>query len=209
MRCWTKLCHWAWISLAVHRWAVAKVADNAGTANMLLTGLQTCEVIAKALGIDVHVFESQRGEGGKRVGDNGWYDPKDGSIHIDLYAGQNGEGVMVFTLAHELVHFIKDWSPVKFRKLAGFLAEQYGKKGVSVHDLVLEQQAKAADKGRKLSFEQAYEEWVADSMETMLADGKITEKLALLQATDKTLLQKIKACRSCGSMTRCLPISAC
>lgn len=154
--------------------------------------LQTCEVIAKTLGIDVHVFESQRGKNGKRIGDQGWYDPSDGSIHIDLYAGQNGEGVMVFTLSHELVHFIKDWSPAKFRKLAGFLAEQYGKKGVSVHDLVLEQQAKAKEAGRKLSFEQAYEEWVADSMETMLTDGTIVAKLSQLQATDKGLAQKIR-----------------
>lgn len=166
--------------------------DRGSLTNRQKVSLQTCEVIAKALGIDVHVFESQKGADGKRIGDQGWYDPADGSIHIDLYAGQNGEGVMVFTLSHELVHFIKDWSPAKFRKLAGFLAEQYGKKGVSVHDLVLEQQVKAKEAGRNLSFERAYEEWVADSMETMLTDGTVAAKLAQLQATDKGLAQKIR-----------------
>ena len=154
--------------------------------------LQTCEIIAKALGIQVHVFESGKNDQGKRVGDNCWYDPKDGSIHIDLYAGENGEGVMAFTMAHELGHFIKDWSPTKFRTLAKFLAEQYGQKGLSVRDMVLLQQKKAEANGRKLTFEQAHEEWVCDSLETMLTDGAVIEKLAMLQAKDTGLVQKIK-----------------
>ena len=154
--------------------------------------LQTCEIVAKALGIQVYVFESDKVEG-KRVGDNGWYDPKDGSIHIDLYAGQNAEGVMAFTLAHELGHFIKDWSPAKFRTLSKFLAEHYAKKGQSVADMVRLQQKKAAENGRDLTFEQAHEEWVCDSLETMLTDGTIVEKLAMLQAKDKGLVEKIKA----------------
>ena len=154
--------------------------------------LQACEVVAKALGIQVYVFESELNAQGKRVGDNGWYDPSDGSIHIDLHAGENGEGVMVFTLAHELTHFIKDWSPAKFRTLSTFLAQQYGKKGLSVRDMILRQQAKAKQNGRELTFEQAHEEWVADSMEMMLTDGTILEKLSMLQAKDKGLAQKIR-----------------
>ena len=155
--------------------------------------LQACEVIAKALGIDVYIFESEKNSQGKRVGDNGWYDPSDGSIHIDLHAGSNSEGVMVFTLAHELTHFIKDWSPVKFRTIAGFLAEQYVKQGESVDLLVRRQQQKADNDGRKLSYAEAHEEWVADSMEQMLTDGSIIEKLSMLQAKDASLVEKIKS----------------
>ena len=153
--------------------------------------LQACEVVAKALGVQVYVFESEK-VGSVRVGENGWYDSNDGSIHIDLYAGQNGEGVMVFTLAHELTHFIREWSPAKFQTLSKFLAEQYAKKGQSVADLVRLQQKKAAEDGRTLSFEEAHEEWVADSMENMLSDGSVIEKLAVLQAKDKSLVEKIK-----------------
>lgn len=153
--------------------------------------LQTCEVVAKALGIQVYVFESDK-VAGTRVGENGWYNPADSSIHIDLYAGQNGEGVMVFTLAHELTHFIRDWSPTKFQTLSKFLAEQYAKKGQNVSDLVRLQQKKAAEDGRTLSFEEAHEEWVADSMETMLTDGTIVEKLSMLQTKDAGLVEKIK-----------------
>lgn len=166
--------------------------DRSALTERQKVSLQTCEVVAKALGIDVYVFRSQLGSDGRRIGDNGWYDPKNGSIHIDLHAGMNGEDAMVFTLAHELTHFIKDWSVEKYRSLAGFLAEQYASEGISVRELVLEKQADAEKQHRSLTFEQAHEEWVADSMETMLTDGAIVEKLSLLQAKDEGMLQKIK-----------------
>ncbi len=148
--------------------------------------------IADVLGIQVYVFESKLGKNGRRIGANGWYDPKDGSIHIDLHAGANGEGTMIFTMAHELPHFVRQWSPAKFKILADFLMQEYGKKGVSVDALVREQQAKAKRTGRTISYDTAYEEVVADSMEAMLSDGKVMEKLAKLKAQDADLWQKIK-----------------
>lgn len=149
------------------------------------------ERIADALGIEIYLFESPV-VNGKRKGANGWYDTKDGSIHLDIYAGQNGEGTMLFTAAHELTHFIKQWSPAKFDILADFLMEEYGKKGVSVNELVRAQQEKARRNKRELSYDEAFEEVVADSMETMLADGKVMEKLEKLKAQDQTLWEKIK-----------------
>lgn len=156
------------------------------------TSVEALEDIAKALGIEIYLFESPV-VNGKRQGANGWFDPKDGSIHIDIFAGQNGEATMLFTAAHELTHFIKEWSPAKFDVLANFLMEEYGKNGVSVEELVRAQQEKAKRQGREISYDVAFEEVVADSMETMLSDGKVMEKLAKLKAKDKTLWQKIKS----------------
>lgn len=156
------------------------------------TSVEALEKIAEALGVEIYLFESPV-VNGKRQGANGWYDPKDGSIHIDIFAGQNGEATMLFTAAHELTHFIKQWSPAKFDVLANFLMEEYGKKGVSVEELVRAQQEKAKRQGREISYDVAFEEVVADSMETMLSDGKVMEKLAKLKAQDKTLWQKIKS----------------
>lgn len=155
--------------------------------------LSALETIADALGIQIYVFESPLGANGKRIGANGWYDPKNSSVHIDLHAGANGEGTILFTSAHELLHFIKQWSPAKFKILANFLMKEYGKKGVSVESLVQEQIAKAKRNGRDISYDAAYEEVVADSLETMLSDGKVVEKLAKLKAQDKSLWQKIKS----------------
>ena len=154
--------------------------------------LTAMEKIADALGVQIYVFESEVNERGKRIGANGWYDPKDGSIHIDLHAGANGEGTMLFTAAHELTHFIRQWSPAKFKILADFLMQEYGKQGVNVDALVREQMAKAKRNGRTISYDTAYEEVIADSMETMLSDGNVMEKLAKLKAQDETLWKKIK-----------------
>lgn len=154
--------------------------------------LTAMEKVADALGVQIYVFESEVNERGQRVGANGWYDPKDNSIHIDLHAGAKGEGTMLFTAAHELTHFVRQWSPAKFKTLADFLMQEYGKKGVNVDALVREQMAKAKRNGRTISYDTAYEEVVADSMEMMLADGNVMEKLAKLKAQDKSLWQKIK-----------------
>ena len=181
----------------------ATVAKNATTGKVHFDGdrstlterqsasLTAMEKVADALGVQIYVFESKL-KNGKRIGANGWYDTKDGSIHIDLHAGAKGEGTMMFTLAHELTHHIRQWSPAKFKALADFLMQEYGKKGVNVDGLVREQMAKAKRGGRTISYDTAYEEVVADSMETMLSDGKIVEKLAKLKAKDKSLWNKIK-----------------
>ena len=154
--------------------------------------LTAMEKVADALGVQIYVFESEVNERGQRVGANGWYDPKDNSIHIDLHAGAKGEGTMLFTAAHELTHFVRQWSPAKFKTLADFLMQEYGKKGLNVDALVREQMNKAKRNGRTISYDTAYEEVVADSMEMMLADGNVMEKLAKLKAQDKSLWQKIK-----------------
>lgn len=153
--------------------------------------LKALGVLADTLGIDIYTFESDVVDG-KRKGANGWFDRKDGSLHIDIHAGINGEGTMLFTAAHELTHFIREWSPAKFKVFADFLLEQYGKKGISVDALVREQIEKAKRNGRNISYDTAYEEVIADSCEAMLADGDAITKIAELKAKDKTLYQKIK-----------------
>ena len=140
-------------------------------------------ILAKTLGVDIYVFESYVNKDGKRVymsdrgekkAPNGFYDPSDGSIHIDLNAGQSGQGTMLFTVAHELTHFIKDWSSVKYRAMADMLVKQYQKQGVSVSELVDNQISKAKQNGREMSRSEAFDEVVADSMESIW-DGYLRE----------------------------------
>lgn len=165
------------------------------------TSLKTLDKLAAFLGNDVYIYESYENESGDRVylddqgneveAPNGFYDPSDGSIHIDLNAGQDGKGIILFTASHELVHFIRQWSPAKFKVLANFLVEQYHKKGASVSDLIQQQKDKAKQNGRQITTEEAFEEMVADSMETMLTDGNVVQMMAELKQRDKTLWQKI------------------
>ncbi|MGM9553654.1 MAG: hypothetical protein ACI3V2_05065, partial [Faecousia sp.] len=165
--------------------------DHSRLTERQKVSVRALEKLAQALGVDFYLYESERDAAGKPIGANGWYDQKTGDIHIDLNAGEFGEGTILFTAAHELTHFLRQWSPSKFKVLSDFLVEQYGAKGQSVADLVRNQQAKAKRNGRSLRWMQAYEEMVADSMETMLSDGTVIEKLTKLSAKDKGLVQKL------------------
>ena len=164
------------------------------------SSLAVMDTLSKALGVDIYVYESYVNEKGQRVylsdrgekkAPNGYYDPSDGSIHIDLNAGQDGKGTMLFTVAHELTHFIKDWSSVKYRALADALVKQYQKRGVTVSELVDNQIAKAEKNGREISRQEAFDEVVADSMESMLTDENAAAFLGRLAQRDKGLKEKI------------------
>ena len=162
-------------------------------------------VVANVTHNDVYLYESVVKDGkrvfskdiaGHKAGEkapNGFYDPNTGAIFIDINAGNGGEGVMLWTAAHELTHFIRQWSPEKFKVLADFLMEEYGKNGVDIQTLIQDQINKAKRSGRKLSFDGAYEEVVADAMQTMFTDTNLSEKIAKLKAKDQTLWQKIKS----------------
>ena len=175
--------------------------DRAKLTDLQESQLNVLEKVAEGLGVTFHIFESKVDAKGKRyykmpngkiTSANGWYDPKTGEIWIDLYAGNDGQGTMIFTAAHELTHFIRQWSPAKFKIFADFLFEQYGKKGQDVNQLIREQMQKAANNGRSITWDEAYEEVIADSCETFLRDSKASEKIAALREKDISLANKIK-----------------
>lgn len=165
-------------------------------------GVDFAERLAKSRGMTFYFYESYIDEDGNRVykdkngnivkAENGFYDPSDGSIHIDLNAGDGGKGTVLFTISHELVHFIKDWSLIHFNRLADLIVNRYTEKDIPVDTLVQVQQSNAQEQGRELTYGEAYEEMIADSMEGILADGKVMELLGDIEKTDKTLGDKIR-----------------
>lgn len=126
-------------------------------------------------------------------GANGWYDRTDGSVHVDLYAGAGGEGLMMYTLSHELTHYLRDHSPAKFKALSDFLFEAYASHGQSAQQLIEKKldtvYRSHGNISETLAYDIAYEEVVADSMETMLTDGKV---LRQLQKQDRTIWELIR-----------------
>ena len=168
------------------------------TNELQRTSLRVLEVLAEALDMDIYTFASPENKMGKHIGKNGWYDPSDNSIHIDIYAGDDGKGTMLFTAAHELTHHIREKLPAKFKVFADFLFEQYGEKGVSVSTLIankienLEANGRTKGKTDAEIYDLAYEEVVADACESFLADGEAVAKIAELKAKDKTLWQTIR-----------------
>lgn len=178
--------------------------DRSNLSTRQRASVDVLEKIAEATGVDFVMFASKPEKingktvrvytnpttGKTEIAPNGKYE--NGKIYIDLNAGNTGEGIILFTAAHELTHHIAQWSPAKFRTLANFLTKKYGEKGASVAEMVHAQQDKAKDQGRSLSFDEAYEEFVADSMETMFQDGDVLKSFAELRAQDSSLFSRIK-----------------
>lgn len=161
-------------------------------------GLLAMEKLAAALKTDLYVFESYINKDGKRVyidengkekpAPNGFYDGT-GKIFVDLNAGNMGEGTMLYTVAHELTHFIKEWSPAKFKTLANIVVKQYN--GESIEKRIAQQIEKAKRSDRKIDYDTALEEVVADSMESILADGNVLQMVEDIKKQDRTLGEKI------------------
>ncbi len=175
--------------------------DDSTLTERQRVSVETVERIAEAIGAEVYFYASYLDENNVRVyknaegkiekAPNGFYDPKDGSIHLDINAGDAGKSLILYTAAHELTHLIKDMSAVKFDTLADFLMEQYHKKGVDIAELIDAQIEKARENDRTIDYDTAYEEVVASSMETMLADGRLVEKLQELNKKDKNIVERI------------------
>ena len=153
--------------------------------------------MAKRFGSIIYFYESYEDADGNRVykaqdgsikqAEKGFYNPKDGSIHIDL----NRDNIL-YTVSHELVHFIKDWSPVKFKKMADLVMEGFNRQGQTAEDLIANKQAEYAENGIDLTEDEAFEEVIAASLEGIMADGRVMELLQKIEAEDKGLGAKIK-----------------
>lgn len=180
-------------------------ATSNGVRKASMAGIEFINSISN---LEVHLFESYVNADGERVysisgregaAPNGYF--TDGNkIYIDINAGNFGEGVMLYTLSHEISHYIAQWNGKGFKILGDFLLEQYGKTGAPVTALLKEQRDKikrryqrenlALPSEAKLN-DMAYEELVADAMSEMLADPKAYEKLAKLKQENRTVWQKL------------------
>lgn len=160
--------------------------------------ISVVEKVAEKLGTRIHFFASsitEKGRGftttdGDYTTENGWYDPKTGEIWIDVNAGVNGNGLIIYTASHELTHFIKEWSPEKYKVFADFLVKTYGEHGKSINKLVRERMANSK---YDLSYDEAFDEVVARSCESFLQDSNAAVKVAALRERDASLAQKIKS----------------
>ena len=140
-------------------------------------------------GNPVRVFLNDQGV--EEIAYSGVYRKSDGTIRIDLNA-YNGRQLTLNAMAHELTHFIQQWSTEKYEALADFLVKTYEKTDMTMHERVLREQARL-ERIRKedVSYDEAYDEVVANAMSKMLDDGKVMEKLTELQAKDASLAKKL------------------
>lgn len=171
--------------------------DTSAIKNTRLTADQNSAVrasryVAEALGIKVVWYASDANAEGKRTEANGFFDPKDRSIHLDVYAGVNtAENAGAYryaamrTFSHELTHYIEDQSPAMYGKLRDMVFAHLAGKGIDVESLIDEK----AQRSPGISRFEATQEVVADACEMMLRDSKAVKAAAM---RDASLWQKIK-----------------
>ena len=182
----------------------AKTAVKSGRQSVSLKAMAI--VTSSITGNDVYFYESEVRDG-KRVfatdipgfpackagmpAPNGFIDNETGAIYIDLNAGERGQGAILWTAAHELTHFLRDWNADSFVTLSDFLMEAYRGSDVDVEALIQAQIEKAAAGGIELTYTEAHEELVADAMQTMFTDADLLNRVLELKARDKGLVEKI------------------
>lgn len=160
------------------------------------------KVLAKASGIEYHVFSSFEKDG-KRVyinsrgetisAPNGFYAPETRQIWIDLHAGSEADGKMLYTLTHEHVHDIKVWSAQHYNKLVKITAEAFSKSGKSFEEAVAVKLEQYRKNHPETDLETAREEVVAETMSGLLQDGKaLAEFSEQVYKQDRSLWEKIK-----------------
>lgn len=148
--------------------------------------------------VNIHVFQSRTDANGKPIGENGSYSLRDGSIHIDLNAGNLGQGVMAYTIAHEFTHFMEQQSPAKFQAFTDALfAELDVDVEAEIEDkaekLKRQQPEQYRNASRETLLQDARSEVVAEACETMLTDTDAAQRIGkTLQAKDATLFEKVK-----------------
>lgn len=163
--------------------------------------LSAIEKIANELGVDIYVYETKLNKdgsrtfvdkNGKRTSDSGYYDPNDKSIHIDLRAGQDGEGTMLYTASHELVHFVKDVSAEHFDALEKLVTSELIKGGYSIDKLIDVQRQKASENGQNLTEAELREEMVAEACMSFLASKNAVAEIKSLKSENRGLWNAIK-----------------
>ncbi|MBR5199253.1 MAG: hypothetical protein IKW20_05430 [Bacteroidales bacterium] len=175
--------------------ALAKVFHEMG----LGTNFELFSSYVNKKGVRVYLDEN----GVERNAPSGVYRMADGTVRIDLNA-YNGRGLTLDVMAHELTHFIQQWSDTKYQALADFLIKTYEKTDMKMHDRVIREQnrintLRKADaeanntKYEPISYNEAFDEVVANAMSKMLADGKVMERLNELKAQDADLARKLWA----------------
>ena len=191
---------------------IADENGNLAAGEDSLTDIQKASVngvklLAELTPLNFHFFQSTKDgntysyvkQNGQKTHANGWYRVGTNDIYIDLNAGQDGQGTIMYTAAHEISHFIKQFSPEKWNDIAEYIMNEYTKHyGGDVETLLLRQITKvknrpdSKNKTQREIEDEAFEELVCDSLSKMLVDGTVVEAMANIKQKNKGVWNTIK-----------------
>ena len=160
------------------------------------------QLIAEMSPLRIHLFASTKDGDSYRyvtqngeTSANGWYTTGTNEIWIDINAGNSGDGLMMHTMAHEITHFIRQYSPKKWKAIADYILNAYGRKAkdfLHMQMYKVMQRSEAKHWTPEQIEDEAYEEIVSDALSGMLTDGTVVQHMADLKKKDAGLWQTIK-----------------
>ena len=185
----------------------SKEAANDKRADIQNASVKVAEFIDKASNLEVHLYKSfkENGkiyaiiDGEKRVAQNGYF-TNGNQIYLDINAGATQQGVMLYTMSHEVGHYIREWNAEEFKALGDFIFEHYDntdKVNEEINRQIEKIKARLKADNQPIPseiklFDMAYEEVVCDALSKMFADPTTFNIFAAeLKAQNKTLWQKL------------------
>ena len=182
-------------------------ADEKSLTDIQRASVEGLKLLAELSPLNFHIFQSEKDgktftyvkKNGQKTHANGWYRVGTNDIYIDLNAGSLGQGVMMETAAHEISHFIKEYSPEKWNDIAKYIMDEYvSKYGDKVDVLLMRKialvkaRADSKSKTQQQIEDEAFEELVCDSLSRMLIDGTVVEAMANIKQKNKSVWNTIK-----------------
>ena len=129
-------------------------------------------VVSDATGVKIKIFDGSTKLGDRTISVEGMY--YDGTVYLNMRAGNFGENAVMRTAAHELTHYIQEASPQMYADLKKAIIDTYYKGSEDTFaGLVREKQ----DVYKNMSLEEISDEVIADACEMMLKDGSAVNKL--------------------------------
>lgn len=129
-------------------------------------------VVSDATGVKIKIFDGSTKFGDRTISVEGMY--YDGTVYLNMRAGNFGENAVMRTAAHELTHYIQEASPQMYADLKKAIINTYYKGSEDTFaGLVREKQ----DVYKNLTLEEVTDEVIADACEMMLKDGSAVNKL--------------------------------
>ncbi len=129
-------------------------------------------VVSDATGVKVKIFDGSTKLGDRTISAEGIY--YDGTVYLNMRAGNFGENAVMRTAAHELTHYIQEASPQMYADLKKAIIDTYYKGNADTFaGLVRDKQ----DVYKNLTLEEITDEVIADACEMMLKDGSAVNKL--------------------------------
>ena len=177
---------------------VLESAQNVKSLNKQQKSAMAAANALAAVGLHIEVYASTPEDRAKGM-PNGTYRKSDGGIAVDLNAGDGGQGVMAYALAHETTHFTKDFSAEKYKSYADLLIAEAQRQGIRYDSVFAREYDRVAHmkeyKGKSETelHDIAFDETIAEMSEMMLTDTDAIGRIAgKLKNQDKGLWEKIK-----------------